>query len=113
MDDKLFNEIFHSIGDIAKAGLAVIEIGDQKQLGQLMNQNQLSLEKIGVSCPELDNLIQAARDNGALGAKLCGAGQGGCMVALAATKQKATSIATALKQAGAEDSFITILTSRV
>ena len=108
---QFYDEIFHSIGDITNKGLNVLKTGDQKQLGHLMNRNQSLLEKIGVSCPELDQLVQVAQDRGALGAKLCGAGQGGCMVALAKSEPKAKSIAAALKKAGAENSFVTILKS--
>jgi mevalonate kinase len=46
-----------------------------------MTENQLMLSSIGVSSPQLDNLIKAASPS-SLGAKLTGAGGGGCMVAL-------------------------------
>jgi mevalonate kinase len=46
-----------------------------------MTENQIMLKSIGVSCPELDALIKAAAPT-SLGAKLTGAGGGGCMVAL-------------------------------
>jgi mevalonate kinase len=46
-----------------------------------MTENQIMLKSIGVSCPELDALIKAAAPS-SLGAKLTGAGGGGCMVAL-------------------------------
>ena len=46
-----------------------------------MTENQIMLKSIGVSSPELDSLIKAAAPT-SLGAKLTGAGGGGCMIAL-------------------------------
>jgi mevalonate kinase len=48
-----------------------------------MNINQALLYGMGVSDESLEWLISASRKAGALGAKLTGAGGGGCMVALA------------------------------
>ena len=47
-----------------------------------MDENHALLQEIGVSCPELDALVAAARAAGALGAKLSGGGRGGNMIAL-------------------------------
>ena len=56
--------------------------GDQIKLGQLMTANQKILSTLGVSHPELDKIIDDCINNGALGAKITGAGGGGAVIAL-------------------------------
>jgi mevalonate kinase len=75
-------------------------------LGRLLNENQELLETIGVSSPELGRLIQVARQAGALGAKLSGAGWGGNMIALA-WPDSASTVAQALTETGAVQTIIT------
>ncbi len=80
------------------------------ELGTLMNKNQILLEKLEVSSPELGRLITAAREAGATGAKLSGAGWGGNMIALAPAQPEAiTEISQALLKAGATNIIITEL----
>ena len=70
-----------TIGQIARRGIKALKEGDFAAVGRTMTENQLMLSSIGVSSPQLDNLIKAASPS-SLGAKLTGAGGGGCMVAL-------------------------------
>ena len=70
-----------TIGQIARRGIKALREGDFAAVGRTMTENQLMLSSIGVSSPELDNLIRVASPS-SLGAKLTGAGGGGCMVAL-------------------------------
>ncbi len=78
---KLVGKIFDSIGDIVEEGRMALQSHDYKRLGALMDQNQMLLDKLRISSPELENLITAARRAGAYGAKLSGAGGGDCMIA--------------------------------
>lgn len=72
---------------------------DLSLLGELLTKQQDALrDLLEVSIPELDNLVTASVKAGALGAKLTGAGYGGCMVALAPGKEK--EVALAIENAG-------------
>jgi mevalonate kinase len=73
---------FESIGLLSRAASPALAAGDWPELGRLLTLNQLALEKIGVSTPELETLIDAALHAGAFGAKLAGSGGGGIMFAL-------------------------------
>ncbi|MEM1522067.1 MAG: mevalonate kinase, partial [Thermofilaceae archaeon] len=66
-----------------EAAKVAIERGDYPTLGELMNINHGLLSAIGVSNAKLEELVYAARQAGALGAKITGAGGGGMILALA------------------------------
>ncbi len=60
---------------------AALEAGDAGAFGQALNESHDSLrDLLRVSCPALDQIVEAARASGALGARLTGAGFGGCAV---------------------------------
>ncbi|MBE7551578.1 MAG: mevalonate kinase [Anaerolineales bacterium] len=102
VEPERYEGYFDEVGVIVNQARVAIEEGrlGLMAIGELMNENQELLESLGVSSPELDGLIQAARQAGALGAKLSGAGWGGNMIALA-EPQVAVAVAQALTQAGA------------
>ena len=66
------------LGGIALAGAAVLGTAQIERL----DLNQMVLAGLGVSTEELERMCAVAREHGALGAKLTGAGGGGCMIAL-------------------------------
>jgi mevalonate kinase len=61
--------------------------GDVHTLGRLLNQQHEALCEIGVSTEGLDTVVACARDLGAAGAKLSGAGGGGVAVAVAPVEE--------------------------
>ncbi|CCQ36895.1 mevalonate kinase [Natronomonas moolapensis 8.8.11] len=81
-----------SIGDLVRAGEAALRDGDVEELGRLMDFNHGLLSALGVSARSLDTMVWAAREADALGAKLTGAGGGGCIVALDRTEQTHTAL---------------------
>jgi len=82
---------------------------DMAKLGQLLNQNHALLQQLTVSCPELDHLVEVARNAGAVGAKMSGTGRGGLMLALTPTVELQDAVAQALEQAGAPQVWKTTL----
>ncbi|MCB5091555.1 mevalonate kinase [Streptococcus mutans] len=75
------------------------------ELGEVMNQAHQLLASLTVSNQTLDRLAQAARQAGALGAKLTGGGRGGCLIALAKDKESAEKIARSLLEQGAKQAW--------
>lgn len=82
---ELIEPLMASIGKISEIGESLVMEGDYPAIGRLMNVNQGLLDALGVNILELSRLIYSARKAGAYGAKITGAGGGGCMVALTAT----------------------------
>lgn len=86
--------------DICNQALAALGSGNIEHLGMLMNESQLLLERLGVSHEKADELIGVARRSGALGTKMTGAGGGGAIIALAASKEEGERIAADIKAVG-------------
>jgi mevalonate kinase len=101
-----YEDLFEDIGTIADMGRRAIEQGDIEAMGRLMNENQRLLRLLKVSSPELEGLIGAAQQGGALGAKLSGAGRGGNMIALV-TQKTCSQVSMMLRLAGAKNVIVT------
>jgi galactokinase len=66
-----------------RAAVEAMERADGDAFGRLLTESHASLrDRLRVSCVALDRLVGAAMDSGALGARLTGAGFGGCAVVL-------------------------------
>ena len=105
-DKPRWEKVFTRVGEIVWNARQAIERGDVAELGRLMDANHALLQEMAVSCVELDDLVEAARKSGALGAKLSGGGRGGNMIALV-EKDNAPAVARALSSAGAKRTILT------
>ena len=96
---EVINPIIKTIGSFTQKGMSLVSEKDYTSLGKLMNINHGLLDALGVGTTELSALVYAARDAGAFGAKITGAGGGGCMVALTDSPGK---VASAISKAGGQ-----------
>ena len=86
MDNLLWRRAHHVVSENERTleAVSMLESGDVERFGELMNQSHDSLrEDYEVSSRELDTLVELARRQpGVLGARMTGAGFGGCTVNL-------------------------------
>lgn len=85
---KELDDIYAEIGATTKKAKYSLEKSDYKKVGKLMNENQIFLDKLGINTKKLNLMISGARDAGAYGSKLSGAGMGDCMIALSSLQNK-------------------------
>ncbi|MFA7197986.1 MAG: mevalonate kinase [Methanoculleus sp.] len=83
---EIANPVLDAIGNVTLAALHTIN--NPKELGQCMDMNNALLEALGVGHPASSKLMLAARASGAYGAKITGAGGGGCIIALCPRRAK-------------------------
>jgi hydroxymethylglutaryl-CoA reductase len=77
-----YQRIFAGLDEIAQEMEQALIAGEQAGVGELMNMAQGYLNALSLSTPEIEKLCAIAKDRGALGAKLTGAGGGGAVIAL-------------------------------
>ena len=95
-----YQAFFDRITALSHQAREAIRKGNTITLGHILNANHEVLRQIRVSSPELDRLVVAATEAGALGAKLSGGGVGGNMIALVEPSTIVT-VSAALTAAGA------------
>jgi galactokinase len=85
LDEALLSRFCHVVNEAGRVRRAekALTAYDLRGFGRLMSESHRSLrDDFQVSCPELDELVEIAENAGAAGARLTGAGLGGCIVAL-------------------------------
>ena len=99
LPDEVSKRARHVVEEIERTNQveALLAAGYIQRFGQLMNECHLSLRDLyEVSCPELDVMVRIAQSlEGCYGARLTGAGFGGCTVNLV-TREKADEFAQSL-----------------
>ncbi len=96
---RIAEPIMRVANEIVVNAIDALKENDLETLGELMNINHALLYGMKVSDESLEWLINAARKAGALGAKLTGAGGGGCMIALA-RNERLEQVTEAILRAG-------------
>jgi mevalonate kinase len=99
------NEIFDRMEETALNGIKALKSSNLQKLGENMNLAQKCFGELGLSTPQIDRIIKTAMDKGALGAKITGAGGGGCVMVLARKPEELISLYTKIGY----ESFKTIL----
>lgn len=105
-----YEPLFDQIGQVVERAKEEMEGGNLEGLGSLMDENQALLRDLGVSSPQLDGLVKVAREAGALGAKLSGAGRGGSVIALIEERTR-EAVTTALERGGVQGVITTEVSS--
>ncbi len=97
---SVFSALLEEAGALVRKARGELEVGDWPSLGESMNQGHAMLRRLGVSHGVLDEMVAFCLREGALGAKLTGAGGGGCMIALVEDAELGTRIAAGLQRMG-------------
>ncbi|TQS71068.1 mevalonate kinase [Ornithinibacillus gellani] len=98
---KKIQQQLDRIGELTYQAKDALEKAGKQVLGKMLDEAQKELEALGVSDAALNRLIYFARQEGALGAKLTGGGNGGCIIALAQNEVHSRQLADKLKKFGA------------
>lgn len=88
------------LAEATDRGIDAISAADLPALGQAMRRAHSHLVELGVSTAGLDQMCRVAEAAGAYGAKLTGAGGGGCALALVGEQDDGAAVAAAWRDLG-------------
>ena len=94
---------FQRIRDITVAMRSSLIAGHWSEVGRQISEEWECRKDLApsITTPEIDRLISAARNSGAIGSKVCGAGGGGCVLSFVAPDRK-HEVELALQASGME-----------
>jgi len=98
---EFIDVLYTEVSKLVEKAKSALLVNDLISFGELMNFNQGLLESMGVSIAKLSAMIYGARDEGAYGAKLSGAGGGDCMIAIA-PKDKIAAVQQGITRSGGQ-----------
>jgi D-glycero-alpha-D-manno-heptose-7-phosphate kinase len=107
--NKTVHRNFDRIAAISYAMRAALERADWAEVARLLREEWANRKRNapGITTPLIDRLVEAARRAGATGAKVCGAGGGGCVLFLAPPERK-TRVAEVIEREGASVLPVTV-----
>lgn len=106
-DEKELLEGTLTTHKIVKQAKALFDSGEMEapKVGELLNaQHEVLRNKLHISTNKIDRMLEASLKAGALGGKINGSGEGGCMFAYAPTK--AEQVAEAIRKCGGQPYII-------
>ena len=101
-DETWFENVCKEYTETYNNALEAIKNGDWKIVGEQMDKNQELLRQIDVTCPEIEEIVKAAKEAGAFGAKLTGTGRGGYVLLLTPGKELQEKVSKKVEELGYE-----------
>ncbi|QQR90903.1 MAG: mevalonate kinase [Myxococcales bacterium] len=100
-DPRRVGVVIDGIESLVLNAKSALEQGDLEKVGTYLSLNHALLSSLLLCTPKLDEMCERAKTAGALGAKVTGAGGGGCMLALCRAQGEANAVKQALSELSA------------
>ena len=98
----VYDPLLERLGALTLACRDALVRADIGGVGACFDEAHALLQRVGVSCAELDDLVGRLKAAGAPGAKLTGAGGGGAVIAIARDEPQAHALARSVPDAFVE-----------